>query len=391
MACEVRPLGVNCNIRCHYCYQNAQRDAGNLTHGYDLSAIKKAVEAEGTDFILFGGEPLLIRETDLEELWRWGFEKFGRNGIQTNGTLITGKHMELFLKYNVHVGISIDGPSDCNDFRWSTNLEKTRQNTDRTMGAIRRLCEAGIIPSLIITLHRGNALPSKLPRMKEWLSELATLGIKSVRLHTLEIENQSAKENLALTEDQNLDAMLFFLRHQDGELSSIRFNEFQDMRSLLLGKDNRTSCVWNACDPYTTRAVRGIEGNGQRSNCGRVNKEGIDFVKAESPGYERYIALYHTPQEFGGCQGCKFFLVCKGQCPGTAIDGDWRNRSESCDLWKRLYQVIEDRIVSEGRVPLSLDPQRRAIETELLTAWESAQNPTIEGIRRQLSNFNQTD
>src|SRR5207247_7363385 len=110
-------------------------------------------------------------------------------------------------------------------------------------------------------------------------------------------------------------------------LVRLRFVEFRDMKQLLRGRDNHTSCVWNACDPYTTRAVRGVEGTGQSSNCGRTNKDGIDFVKAPVEGFERYLALYHTPQEHGGCSGCRFFIMCKGQCPGTAIDGDWRNRT----------------------------------------------------------------
>ncbi len=29
--------------------------------------------------------------------------------------------------------------------------------------------------------------------------------------------------------------------------------------------------------------------------------------------------------------------MCKGQCPGTAIDRDWRNRSEHCAVWKALF------------------------------------------------------
>ena len=83
----------------------------------------------------------------------------------------------------------------------------------------------------------------------------------------------------------------------------------------------------------TTRAVQGIEGTGRLSNCGRTNKDGVDFVKAATPGYERYIALYQTPQDQGGCSGCRFFIFCKGQCPGTAMNGDWRNKTEHCDLW----------------------------------------------------------
>jgi uncharacterized protein len=69
MGVELRPLGVNCNIGCQYCYQNPQRDAGNLTRSYDLEAMKRAVLSEGGPFILFGGEPLLMPEDDLETLW----------------------------------------------------------------------------------------------------------------------------------------------------------------------------------------------------------------------------------------------------------------------------------------------------------------------------------
>jgi uncharacterized protein len=110
---------------------------------------------------------------------------------------------------------------------------------------------------------------------------------------------------------------------------------------MLLGEDGRTSCIWLGCDPYTTNAVRGIEGDGQYSNCGRVNKNGINYVKSDTKGFERYIALYKTPQKYGGCKGCRFFLMCKGNCPGTSIAGDWRNRSEYCKIWKTLYRKIE--------------------------------------------------
>ena len=56
-----------------------------------------------------------------------------------------------------------------------------------------------------------------------------------------------------------------------------------------------------------------------------TNKDGIDYVKADRPGYERYLALYQTPQEYGGCQGCRFLVSCaRGNVQGTAISsGDW--------------------------------------------------------------------
>ena len=106
------------------------------------------------------------------------------------------------------------------------------------------------------------------------------------------------------------------------------FDITSDIRSLLLGKDDRASCVWRACDPFHTEAVRGLEGDGKESKCGRVNKEGIDYLRPDKKGYERYIHLYKTEDKDGGCKSCRFFLMCKGQCPGTGIDGDWRKKSE---------------------------------------------------------------
>jgi uncharacterized protein len=373
MTVELRPLGVRCNIQCQYCYQNPQRDAGNIPRRYDISKMKAAIQAEGGPFALFGGEPLLVPIQDLEELWAWGLAKFGRNSIQTNGTLITADHIQLFKKYNVHVGISLDGPAELNDVRWCGSLQNTREMTERTESAIIRLCREGIRPSLIVTLHRNNATSDKLPIMHDWCRFLQGIGVHSVRLHILESESPFVREKYALTVEENLKAFLSFLE-LEGELSGLKFDIFEDMRNLLLGKDNRTTCVWNACDPFTTRAVRGVEGNGQRSNCGRTNKDGIDFVKSETEGFERYLALYFTPQEHGGCKDCRFFLMCKGQCPGTAIDGDWRNRTEHCDVWKGLYAVLEEELVGRGSSVVSLDPRRASIEQEFLKAWSSGRN-----------------
>jgi len=376
MSVELRPLGVQCNIQCQYCYQNPQRDAGNLPRAYDMEKMKAAIQAEGGPFSLFGGEPLLLPLADLEDLWSWGFEKFGHNAVQTNATLIGDEHIRLFRKYKVQVGVSLDGPGELNDARWHGSLEKTRETTARAEAAIERLCREGIPPSLIVTLHRGNATADKLPVLYDWLRHLHSAGVRWLRLHLLESEIAAVREKYALSTTENIAALKGFLALEK-ELPRMNFDMFSDMRKMLIANDQRTTCVWSACDPYTTRAVRGVEGYGQRSNCGRTNKDGIDFVKASMPGFERYLALYLTPQSAGGCHGCRFFLMCKGQCPGTAIDGDWRNRTEHCEVWKALYAMLEHELAAKGQAPLSLGSRREEIEKRALEAWSRGQNPSI--------------
>ena len=384
MGVEVRPFGVRCNIACQYCYQNPERDAGNEASSYNLERMKEGVLAEGRPFILFGGEPLIMPEADLEALWAWGLEQFGSNGIQTNGTLIGERHVALFKRYKVQVGISVDGPGELNDIRWAGTLEKTREATAKTHAAIERLCVEGIAPSLIVTLHRNNATADKLPVLGDWLLRLESLGVTSVRLHLLEVDDESVRRKYALTPEENLDALRYFHRHEK-RLRTLRLDIFRDMRRLLLGQDQAVTCIWNGCDPYTTRAVQGVEGQGQRSNCGRTNKDGIDFVKSDTPGYERYLALYHTPQIHGGCRDCRFFLMCKGQCPGTAIDRDWRNRTDQCGAWMGILEVLEEELIAAGELPLSRSPRRGRVEEALLAVWARGETASLHSLLEGLS------
>jgi uncharacterized protein len=373
MSIEVRPLGVKCNIQCQYCYQNPQRDAGNIPAEFDVPKMKAALERAGSNFTIFGGEPLLVPEPVLEDLWAFGLERFGTNGIQTNGSLINDRHIRLFKQYKVSVGISVDGPEDLNDVRWAGSLALTREATAKTHAAIERLVREGLTPSLIVTLHRNNATADKLPRMRDWFRYLDMLGITSARLHDLEIESPAIGAKYGLTVDEQVAAFLDFAA-LESELRQLRFDVFSDIRKMLLGQDQSTTCVWNACDPYTTRAVQGIEGHGQRSNCGRTNKDGIDFVKADREGFERSLALYHAPQEAGGCQDCRFFVMCKGQCPGGAIGGDWRNRSSKCGLWMALFERFEAQLVAEGHAPMSLSPYRARLEAFALQEWSAGRS-----------------
>jgi uncharacterized protein len=380
MSVEVRPMGVKCNISCHYCYQNAIRDANSLLKKYDLELIKTAIAKKKSEFTLFGGEPLLIPKEDLEDLFEFGLDNFGKNSIQTNGILIDDEHINLFKKYKVSVGVSLDGPGVCNSPRWAGNLERTKITTEKVERNIEKLISSGIRPGMITTLHRANASEEVLPLLLDWFRALDRLGIKSIRLHMLEVDSADVGQTLSLTADENVNALLAIDFLEKQELKNLKFDLFKEIEQLLVGKDKEVSCTWHACDPYTTPAVQGIEGFGQTSNCGRTNKAGVDFLKSDQTTYERYIALFHTPFENGGCSGCRFFLFCKGQCPGTGIDGDWRNRSDQCESWFRLFEHIERRLVNSNILPLSLSPLRQTIEIEMLKSWANQNNPLIEDL-----------
>ncbi|KKL51633.1 hypothetical protein LCGC14_2293540 [marine sediment metagenome] len=352
------------------CYQTPIRDAGNQANDdYDMEAMKRALAEENYQFTIGGGEPLMTPIDDLEELWRWGHERYGQNAVQTSATTVTERHFELFQRYNVSVGISLEGPGELNDIRWAGSLKRTREASRSAEAVLHRLLEERHSVSLITTLNRANAAPDRLPRLLNWYRDLDSRGLRHVNLHLMEIETEQIRDEWALSEEENAGALLACAELQ-AELEHLRFQPITDMVQLLLGDDRETSCIWNACDPMTTRAVHGVNGQGDRINCSRTNKAGVDVQKADQELLVRPLALYHTPQEHGGCQNCRFWFACKGSCPGESIHGDSRLKTEHCGTLQRVFGELETRLASLGFRPVSLDENRRKmVEARLLEAF----------------------
>lgn len=385
MTIELEPVGVVCNLSCPYCYEHPMRDAGNFRQKtYSVEKMLEGLEREGGQFTLFGGEPLLTDIDDLETIFKWGFERYGGNGIQTNGTLITDRHIEMFKKYKVHVGISVDGPADMNDTRWAGTLEKTRELTNKSMQAIKRLLDEKVSLGIIITVHKKNGLPKYRERFKDWIRELISWGAYGARLHPLEIDHNSIEDSLALTAEQNVEFLLDMWEFETTELRGFNFDIFTDVEKMIQGKDEMATCTFLSCDPYTTHAVQGIDSQGNQANCGRGNKEGINWIKAQYDGFERQMALYNTPEEHGGCQGCRFFVMCKGHCPGTGLDMDWRNKPDTCLTWKTSFAIYEKLLQQKGKVPLSLDPQLKKYEDIMMYGYSRGVELRLSLIKKHL-------
>jgi hypothetical protein len=88
---------------------------------------------------------------------------------------------------------------------------------------------------------------------------------------------------------------------------------------------------------------------------GRTNKDGIEYLKALQSGLS-VTWRCTTPLTNAAAARPAVFLACKGQCPGTAIDGDWRNRTEPCAVWMALFTMLEEEMLALGEEPISCHP-----------------------------------
>jgi uncharacterized protein len=140
-----------CNIDCTYCYLPNRRDRSAMSRD-TLRALFERVFAAGWSapsitVIWHAGEPLVLPPDyyqdafDLIETLRPSDIGL-RHSIQTNGMLITDAYCELFRKYHVGIGVSLDGPRELHDSHRRTRSGKG--TFDRTMAGIRLLQHHGV-------------------------------------------------------------------------------------------------------------------------------------------------------------------------------------------------------------------------------------------------------
>ena len=358
---------------CRSCYERRIRKTQGKV-GYDLDAMlmtfKREAEREKPEDrkkysapCVHGGEPLLIRPADLRNILQVSFELYGRTGIQTNGILLTDEHLAMFREFKTSVGVSIDGDTAVlNQGRWNDgNLTPGRiqELTHLTLENMEKAKAVGLDVSAIVLLRRYNATPDRLDELMKFLLRLEKMGVRSLRTNEVIVfEDKFRDEELTEAELGQAFIRLANLCFED---AGRQWNPYRDVVKLWTEGGDAT-CVFNACDIWKTGAETAITADGSIGVClkGGAALDGIQALAADTTGAERIQTLPAIPQAQGGCQGCEFWGLCGGGCPGSGIDNDWRNRTRFCEAYKTLFGYIRSRL--KGLMPgIALkDPGERA-------------------------------
>src|SRR5690606_19395476 len=193
---------------------------------------------------------------DVERLLKKMYELHGSSSVQTNGVLIDEEYSEMFKRYKTSVGISFDGPWPLNKLRVAGNGMSTKEATERTHKAIYRIHEAGISVGLIIVLHRANASPEHLPKLKEFVLEMSRMGIGG-RLNLCIIDDPILKAKQELSEEEAAEVyrdLARFVLVENPELK-MRWQPFRDIVDNLLGNGLGT-CIFHPCSYYEADGER---------------------------------------------------------------------------------------------------------------------------------------
>ncbi|WP_229928742.1 cyclophane-forming radical SAM peptide maturase AmcB [Kitasatospora xanthocidica] len=196
----VQPDGF-CNAACGYCYLPDKDRRAPMTievaEAVARSIAEFATADDPVDLVWHAGEPLTLgvpRFTELAD----PFEDLRQEGrlqhyVQTNGTLISDRWCEFFASREVRVGVSIDGPADCNTERVDRRGKPIFDRITRGIDHLRRH-EIGFSALAVVTA-------AGIGRPEELLEFFAELGCHTVGFNIEESEGASTDRPTPTFED----------------------------------------------------------------------------------------------------------------------------------------------------------------------------------------------
>ena len=343
-------LTTGCNLKCVYCSEgNIDKEDLSIETLYklidELPILLNKYKDNNIDLLWHGGESLIVGKKYLSEVMQYAQNKLKEYNLhflmQTNGTLIDDEWIELFEKFNVGLGISLDGYKDLHD---KNRLTKNGQPTFNTiLNNIIKLKNKGISVGTLMVLNTKEKIDvDKLFRF-----------IKQYDLHPNihpvipcgRAKTEDKKEiDMIYNNYINLMSSLYEKIMEDDEIIIIEpLNEIMD---AILGITSIRECSFNgSCG----NKFICLYANGDVGFCGRAitldndnliygnlkNDDLIDLYESANADKIRQRQKYLKNND---CKNCLEWDLCHGGCSFEAVNfsGNLYSKYPHCELRKKL-------------------------------------------------------
>jgi len=363
----IKPTHV-CNLACKYCYNDDVRDpimreeTLRRTIEQTFTYVRKFEGNRLVSFIWHGGEPMIAGRSFFEKVLefqaRYGTYVKCENMIQTNGTLINEKWIELFKLANFSVSISIDGPSSMhNEFRVD---RRGRGSYDKVLTAINAVKEAKIPFGVCVVISRAN-----IERVEELYDYLAD---QQLPFNVIPLNRSGrARDNfldVGLAAEEYADAWIrMYDRWFDSDKNYVYCSDFiYKTRAIMMGKP--ADCVGLAqcsnsnisTDPVgDVYPCASLSGHAD-TKYGNIVEQDLESILNSS------TALAYRNREIDPqCAKCKWQHVCHGGCQARAYKffGNHNQRDYYCPSLFRIYEHIGVRL-KEAAESLQSNPAEQS-------------------------------
>lgn len=349
-----------CNLRCRYCYLN--NDTKAHTERFDVDFAKRIVlqlkelykdcPQRKLNFIWHGGEPLLWGIDNYRTIFLFMEKELKgynyRNSMQTNLTLVNESFIDLFVRYKVHIGFSLDGPKEIHD---SQRIDaKGGGSFDMVMKNLQRCRDKGLSLGCIVVgtkNHIGN-----IPKLYEFMAN-NNLSFKfNPIFNSGEAKYHDDEYGITAEEYAQMAIELFDLWYSDTQHRIIESNFVEIASNLMTGKPGGCLFGKNCQDNFLA-----ISPVGDVVPCGRfcdielrqyaygnLYQESLAEILPKiktSPIYQRADCIARS-----NCAQCRFFSVCHGGCmhDGFLSSGDFTSKTFLCPAYIKIFTHISSTV-----------------------------------------------
>ncbi len=324
-------LTERCNLRCCYCYVDANGTGMDMPRENAFRAIDTLASGNAATVELSGGEPLL-RFDLIKDIVEYGYSVNSklRFALQTNAILLDREKISYLVTQRVGLGISLDGVPEVND--------SLRGRSEDVLNALRMMDELEVGVNITVVLTREN-----IGKFLQFL--LFCAGFSCVRMINLDILRSIGR------------ASGRELIPQRGQIADM-VSEMFDVLAFINERRHTPLKVREIEQAFRRRNDREIKPYcyGAAGEAAAVTPDGSLYPCASLVRMDKYRAGSvwdnDTPQLDGlvqsglfpqRCVQCETASVCRGGCPSRRLSHTG-NLRDICDVECHMRKEISRRI-----------------------------------------------
>jgi uncharacterized protein len=306
---------------------------------------QQSFEGKQLDVTFHGGEPLMAgydfyRRT-LPILAAGLKRQNVRFSMQSNLWLLTDEFCELFRKYQVSLGTSLDGPEEIND------AQRGRGYYRRTTAGIERARAHGLEVGCICTFTAQSA-----PRSDEIFDFFLNLGLNFSIHAALPSYRHPGVGDWALSPEEHGDLLETLLDRYLANLDRVRISTLDSLCRSVSARHGGI-CTFGDClggylavgpdgGIYPCQRFVGIP----EFVLGNVHDRPTQATLEASPAWQMLRAREERIEE--ECGECPHLEICRGGCPYNALTtGAGIVRDPHCPTYQQIFDTITDRALEE--------------------------------------------
>lgn len=346
-----------CNLDCRYCYLPDRASRNLMEPTTAESTVRSLLDITGGDgrplsILWHGGEPMSCGSQHMRRL----LSPFGqlsniRHRLQSNGTLISARWLDLIHEFDIEIGLSLDGPE------WA-NIERVdrrgRASFDRALAGAKMLAK-GRRKFGVISVVNGNNIDTIANRPEEYLQFFLDLGVTGLCLNFEEAEGENIAK-AAVPGADHVKRLLDQIANARSSLgASLWIREIDHPAEGLRFLVSNPETIGSPPDLFPTIAYNGDvvclspELAGHTSDrygdfvAGNVNRESLRLI------LERFVRSQPSSEYLAGRQMCEetcmYFAYCGGGLASNKVFELGTMRGTETDFCRTMVQAPFDQAI----------------------------------------------